>query len=506
MRSFKKHFVSLLVLSMFASFLLSAPLQAQQEAGLSSGKANSISLRMLSFSEPGSVEALQDWEKGIIAGNVKLDVVVDGFRARSGNLMQRGPVDGKNPEDGMSINVSTGYPVKSQFLVVADVPAGVKQVNWNVLGGSAAIIGTPAGSQFIDGSHTVTPVGPATVEIENTHYAIIITRGEGTIELPYNWEEKLRSYSETNFYNLSGGAESRRRIEYKRSFTIGANQTYIILTATKLGKTDIIASCEGVSPAESLVFAGVEWVNQPKPVEVIEGIREERYDFVANIVDTDESDPIDLEKNPDAKVEFRIEVAVSENSADIPKDLLVFRIFPDRKPNWWSNTPPDPNASRTDSYCFKWVDLPQKDSFPGSKTIPAGRTATVTISPRQVDMNVIEPGIQIENTELYFVGPWSSGNMNAHGIRTNESTTVVAGEIPIVVSGLASVYDGDLITLRNQDNGPIYIDAPIEKVIPPGAGNLLPLEPVAPVTTVKFHVESKRNGKVQRADGSVTLR
>ncbi len=504
MRSFKKHFASLLVLGMFALFILSASLEAQK-VGLSSDKVNSISLKMLSYSDPGSVEALQDWEERTITGNVKLNIPVDSFRAGSGNLMQRGPVDGKNPEDGMSINVSTRYPVKRQFLVVADVPVGVKQVNWNVLGGSAAIISTPAGSQFIDGSHVVTPVGPTTVQIENTHYAII-TRIAGVISLPGNWEAKLGNYSEANFYNRSGDSETWR-VEYKRGFTIGANQTYIILTATRLGKTDIIASCEGVHPAESLVFAAVDWVKQPKPLEEVIG-EEEHYNFVANIVDTDESDPIDLENNPNAKVEFEIQIE-NKGTTDIPKDLLVFRIYPDRKENWWSNSPMDQRASRTDSYSFKWTALDKS----ASKTIPARGTATVKISPRQVDPNVFEPGIQIENTELYFVGPLSSGDVNAHGIKTNESTTVVAGEIPIQVSGLASTYDGEekLIGLRNQGDGPIYLETLNKDKIParfkiiPGKGRAS-IDSPGKVATITFYVKSIKDGKEQRADGSITLR
>ena len=518
MRRFKKHFATLLVLGVFALFILPASPEAQ-EAGLSSDKANSISLKMLSYSDPGSgsrgVRALQDWEERTITGNVKLDIAVDGFRARSGNLMQRGPVDGKNPEDGMSINPSTSYPVKCQFLVVADVPAGVKQVSWNICSGStcgSSIIGTPAGSQFIDSKHVVTPIGPTTVQIENTHYAII-TRREGTISLPGNWEAKLGNYSEANFYNRSGDSETWR-VEYKRGFTIGANQTYIILTATRLGQTDIIASCEGIHPAESLVFAAVDWVKQPKPLEEDIGEKEEHYNFAANIVDTDESDPIDLEDPEGPKeVEFEIQIE-NKGTTDIPKDLLVFRIYPDRKENWWSNSPIDGRASRTDSYCFKWTALDKS----ASKTIPRkgqpGSIATVTISPRQVDPNVIIPGIQIENTELYFVGPLSSGDVNAHGIRTNESTTVVAGEMPIQVSGLASMYSRGVIALRNQDVGPVYLDTlndgPISEptVLPgiKGPGSRKRISFDEETATVKFHVKSKRNGEEQIAKGSVTLR
>lgn len=514
MGKFRNHFASLLVLGVFALPLLFASLKAQ--AGLSSAEANPIVLRMFSFSPVETADQLQAWEDKIIPGNVRLDIIVDGFRAVPGNSMQRAPVGGEDPTTGTQVDVSTKYPVKCQFLVVADVPEGVERINWNILGGSACIIGTPDDSQFIDSSHVVTPVVPTpqTVEIKNTHYAIVT--GKSTIKLPDDgwpddgWEEKLSSYSEGNFYDISGA--EKQYVEYKRKFGIGTNQTYIILTATKLGRTDLIASCEGIHPAESLVFAAVEWIEQPKPVE--SKIREEMYTFVANIVDI--QDPLDwdtyLKGGQDIKVQFEISVE-NKGTTSIPKDLLVFRIYPDIKPNWWSNTPPDPHASVRDAYCFRWSDFFEPTA---SQLIPVGGEETVTISPRSLTPEAIDPSLQgrtpfeIQNTELYFMGPRSNVDRNGYGIRTNETTTVVAG-VP-VVSGLASIYDGNMIMLRNQDAGPIYLDIlnsfdiQEPKVITGGPEKVRMIPFTGKVATIKFHVKSTIDGKEHRADGSVTLR
>ena len=442
MGKFRNHFASLLVLGVFALPLLFASLKAQ--AGLSSDEANPIVLRMLSFSPVENADQLQAWEDKIIPGNVRLDIIVDGFRAVPGNSMQRAPVGGEDPTTGTQVDVSTKYPVKCQFLVVADVPEGVERVNWDILGGSACIIDAPDDSQFIDSSHVFTPVKQTSVEIANTHYASI-----DMLELPPNWEEKLNRYSEENFYEYGG---ITKYIEYKRDFQIAYNQTYIILTATQLGKTDIIASCKGddIHPAESVVFAAVEWVGQPKPVGGVE------YKFVANIVDID--DPLDwdayLKGGKNIEVQFEISVE-NKGATPIPRDLLVFRIYPDQKPNWWSNIPPDPRASINDPYCFRWSNLVSSTS----QLIPVGGKETAKIDPRNLTPEAIDPSLQgrtlfeIQNTELYFMGPRSSGDMDGYGIRTNESTTVVAG-VPMV-SGLSSMYDGNVITLLNQDVGPI---------------------------------------------------
>lgn len=522
MGNFRNRFASLLVLGVFALSLLSASLKAQ-EAGLSSDKANPIVLRMLSFSEPESIDALQDWENKIIPGNVRLDIIVDGFRASPGNLMQRGPVDGKNPEDGMPIDVSTNYPVKCQFLVVADVPDGVERVNWNILGGSACIIGVPADSQFIDSSHVVTPVVPTPqiVQIENTHYATETTIYEYVIESSSSDRlYKLKNYSEENFYGTLEEREERHFVEYKREFRIDDKQTYIIITATQLGQTDIVASCEeeGMHPAESLVFATVKWVVQPESVKgVIEKrVIKEEYNFAANIVDI--NDPLDwdayLKGGQDIKGQFEISVE-NKGMTAIPKNLLFFRIYPDIKPNWWEN---DTKGKRdwvnSNPYCYKWSDL--EDNFPGSEVISPGKTAIVKISPKIVKADAIDPSLQgrtpfeIQNTELYFMGPRSSLDMDGYGIRTNESTTVVAG-VPMV-SGLSSIYDGNMIILRNQYAGPIYIDTLnginiLEpKVILGGPGKMRMIDFIGKVATIKFHIKSKIDGKEHRANGSVTLR
>jgi len=101
--------------------------------------------------------------------------------------------------------------------------------------------------------------------------------------------------------------------------------------------------------------------------------------------------------------------------------------------------------------------------------------------------------------------------MDGYGIRTNESTTVVAG-VPMV-SGLSSIYDGNVITLQNQGVGPIYLDTLNSdadtlgsKVILSGTGKIKNISFSEKIATIKFHVKSKIDGKEHRADASVTLR
>jgi len=524
MGNFRNHFASLLVLGVFALPLLFASLKTQ--AGLSSDEAKPIVLRMLSFSDPKGIEELQDWENRIIPGNVRLERTFYGFRAGPGNSMQRAPVGGVDPETGEPVEEPPEYPVKCQFLVVADVPDGVERINWNILGGSACIIGAPDDSQFIDSSHVVTPVVPTPqiVQIENTHYATETTIYEYVIESSSSDRlYKLKNYDEENFYGTLEEREERHFVEYKREFRIDDKQTYIIITATQLGQTDIVASCEreGMHPAESLVFATVKWVVQRESVKgVIEKrVIKEEYNFAANIVDI--NDPLDwdayLKGGQDIKVQFEISVE-NKGMTAIPKNLLFFRIYPDIKPNWWENDTKVSVEKRdwvdSNPYCYKWSDL--EDNL-GSEVISPGETAIVKISPKIVKADAIDPTLQgrtpfeIQNTELYFMGPRSSGDMDGYGIRTNESTTVVAG-VPMV-SGLSSIYDGNVITLQNQGVGPIYLDTLNSdadtlgsKVILSGTGKIKNISFSEKIATIKFHVKSKIDGKEHRADASVTLR
>ena len=193
---------------------------------------------------------------------------------------------------------------------------------------------------------------------------------------------------------------------------------------------------------------------------------------------------------------------------------LVFRIYPDGT-SWWDNDPSDLKSSSRDPYCYRWDDL-EEDSPEVGNTILAGETATIKVPIKIVNPHIIDPSPQgqtpfeIQNTELYFIGPKSDIDNNGYGIRTSESTTVVNG-VP-VVSGLASIYDGDMIILRNQGGGPIFLDTfndkPMEepKVITGGPGKMRLIPFQDELATIKFHVKSRIDGKEHKAYGTINLR
>ena len=162
---------------------------SEDKEELCQDRANSISLKLLKWREAKDLNELK-------AGtNIEFLPEIDGFRAGEGNFIQRGPVGGKDPESGeIIIPVTTEYPVKTQCLVVAKVPTGVKEVVWNLSGAEADIIGVPQGSKFLDGSHVITPVGASQIRIENVQYAI-----SGTdeacywLELQSEWKNLLKN-------------------------------------------------------------------------------------------------------------------------------------------------------------------------------------------------------------------------------------------------------------------------------------------------------------------------
>ena len=413
-----------------------------QTQELCEDKADSITLKVLSWREATS---LNDLETGR-----NIDILpVDGFRAGTGNFSQRGPTGGKNPESGEPISITTDYPVKTQFIVVARVHAGVKEVVWNLSNAEADIIGVPQGSKFLDSSHVITPVGTSQVKIENVQYAII-TQGMVITELefPNDWRGKLdrAEHGEfPDFYNLQRSGGSTKRSEYMKSFRIADNESYIVITASRLGETDIVAYAAGSDPREASVYATVRWVEQPSPLKESEAPPSaSSYDFVANVIGS--PNPITV-KGSDT-LDFTISVTVGNNSAPIPTDLLAFRLEGDSPKGWWNS------SNRLVIYeKFRPTGAPS--------TLLRNKTYTMNVSVTVPGTGYTKP-FEVNNTELRFVGPVASNQETGYVVITNEAITVIPEAAPPKVSGLTSEFRSTksdpvgTIALTNQGLGDIY--------------------------------------------------
>ena len=413
-----------------------------QEQGLEANEAKSISLKVLSWREATSFKDLNE------GSNIDFFLPpIDGFRAGASNFIQRGPAGGNDPETGVNIPISTKYPVKTQFLVVARVPEGTKKVRWCLSNADAKILRTPRGSEFLDGSNAITPVGAGLVEIENVQYAII-----KELQLPIDWKDKLDNANHgefQNFYDVRGTG----RYEYTKSFNIAPDESYIIITASRLGETDIVAYAlepetriagkardyepeEGkardseveaekaktakLDPREASVYATVEWVKQPPPLIP-------KYNFVANVID--EPDPITVGFEMGNILKLIVSITVGENSAPIPTNLLAFRLKANDPDGWWKG--------------------PEHHLWPLTPMLlaPGGNHTVV------VDVEVLVPEdaelFKVNNTELRLVGPRIGDASAGYVIITNEPTAVVPPDV--AVSGLMAVFliDGP-IQLTNQ--------------------------------------------------------
>ena len=457
-----------------------------QPQELSEDQADSISLKVLSWREATS---LNDLEMG---RNIDFLSPVDGFRAGKGNFIQRGPSGGKNPESGEPIPITTNYPVKTQFLVVAKVRAGVKEVVWNLSNAEADIIGVPQGSKFLDSSHVITPVGTSQVKIENVQYAII-TQGMVITELefPNDWRGKLdrAEHGEfPDFYNLQRSGGSTKRSEYMKSFRIADNESYIVITASRLGETDIVAYAAGSDPREASVYATVRWVEQPPPLKEIEEPPPSLvFDFVANVMDS--PDPIKV--NGSATLDFTISIKVGDNSDPIRTDLLAFRLEGDSPKGWWNSS-----GQLIIYEKFRPTGAPS--------TLLRNKTYTMNVSVTVPGTGYTKP-FEINNTELRFVGPVASNKETGYVVVTNDSTTVVPAVVPPKISGLGSEFlstradNIGTIALQNQGAGGIY-----EIYI--GTNPLGDLTPDAPVrhynvgTATEVQVKFKIRGLDEKTD------
>ena len=342
---------------------------------LTESQTNSIRLKLLSFSDPIGHDQLQKWSEGQETvgadpfnetkkdwfGNVKLNRYVNGFRStlqkNVNGPSQRAVTGGTDWLEQVEVFPITSYPIKTQFLVVAKVPDGIANVKWNISNpsyGKVAIVKAPDGTQFLGSSSAITPVllEKSSVQIENTHST---PKRKNRLVLPTNWNRKLEPNVRTvatetstvypKFYKLGPILDW---VEYQRNFTIRPHETYIVITATQLGVSDIVASFTGDNSSEETVYASVEWTEQPsiKPIQ--------EYEFSVNIIDDDTSDPIDLVKHDSADVTLHIRVENKISSDPLPKNLLSFRIYPQVEDGWWGDSP-EPRAPT--KYSFRWTDL-----------------------------------------------------------------------------------------------------------------------------------------------------
>lgn len=436
-------FVSVVGLIAFEMSYAQLQESSEDKEELCQDRANSISLKLLKWREAIDLDELK-------AGtNIEFLPEIDGFRAGEDNLIQRGPVDGKDPETDKPISISTNYPVKTQFLVVAKVPNGVKEVVWNLSNAEADIIGVPQGSKFLADSRVITPVGAGQVQIENVQYALVAKDMVAPkLQLPNDWESKLdrAEHGEfPDFYILSGGGGGlKKRCEYMKSFGIANDESYIVITASRLGETDIVAYAPGLDSRLASVYATVEWVEQPPPfIDPGEPPSPVKYYFVANV--TDSTDPITV--NSEAILELTVSMLVDKISAPIPTNLLVFRLegdFPTK--GWWNLD-------------GKYV-IHRKFAISGEKELLPGKEYKMNVSVTVPPEGKYDKSFIVKNTELRFVGPVKSNERAGYVIITNESTTVrpKAREI----SGFGTKFmttraksDG-VVFLQNQRDGTIY--------------------------------------------------
>jgi len=93
---------------------------------MTADSANSIKLNLLKYNEVDSQDRLATSESrwDSTDGNYHLDrTAIDGFRPAG--AVQRDPADA---------STATKYPVKTQFLAIATVPADATEVTWNLSG------------------------------------------------------------------------------------------------------------------------------------------------------------------------------------------------------------------------------------------------------------------------------------------------------------------------------------------------------------------------------------
>lgn len=520
---------------------------------ISEREVNSIKLQMMGWRKAEGRNELDRF------ANVHWRPLIDGFRAENESQIRPSPY------------VVTSWPVKTQFLVKAIVPEGVKRVVWNLSGANVNIIAVPVGSTFRDSNHVVTPVGVNAIEIENPQYCI--AKGcywlskLGDLKSEYDLLPPIIDKIE-DFYKVKGEGEEEKVFEFSKSFTVGEHETFILITSSLPDSiTDIVAYCEDgeIHPAERSVYASVKWEKQPPPV--IEGGKVYSYKFSANLVD--EVDPINQKAQMNSKfVSFKI-IIKNTGGDPIPLELLRFTLIPDGltgipeiekaeiedDSEWWSwnieeiagelgveiadlarrkiESPITVKGRRihgVESTIYRLL-------FPGGGGNPPpemrdaltfvdecgrkrwalkpGREIEVPLPPFKINWNKVDQPFEIGNTELLFVGPITSNLADGYSIRTNESTTLMPVPRKIKPTGIATIYDGNILKIINQgekDAGVAYVtytlpSGKVEKNIPPQQHGTEIFEGLGPKEIkVSFTAKVRVEGKIKSAERSVIVR
>jgi hypothetical protein len=123
------------------------------------------------------------------------------------------------------------YPALMPLLIVADVPDGGKNVTWTIDNDNVRVISAPKGSQFLSKNHVVTPVASGKINIENP---IRVIEHGGTC----TWVMNCSTYNPNRTIKTSEIFKRERRGREKcvvknKKFSIGKNQTYIVVLSTK---------------------------------------------------------------------------------------------------------------------------------------------------------------------------------------------------------------------------------------------------------------------------------
>lgn len=146
------------------------------------------------------------------------------------------------------------YPALMPLLIVADVPKGGKNVTWNIDNDDVQIIAAPKGSQFISKNHVVTPVAAGKINIENPYRVIIY-------DATCYWKKEFSNYGDPKrelktsriFKRYNDG--HKRCVVKQKEFSIGANQTYIVVLATKKLIATATASVDEMGPIDGTFLA-----------------------------------------------------------------------------------------------------------------------------------------------------------------------------------------------------------------------------------------------------------
>ena len=147
------------------------------------------------------------------------------------------------------------YPVLMPLLIVADVPAGGKNVTWNINDDNVQIIAAPKGSQFISKNHVVTPVNSGKITIENPYRIKIISDSCDNVRWVKNCNVDVGSNLKTSDVIKKIVDRNAKTVSCKikdKKFIISSGQTYVVVLASMPTTSFVSASVDGSGPRSGM--------------------------------------------------------------------------------------------------------------------------------------------------------------------------------------------------------------------------------------------------------------